>query len=46
MGPRLEAIFRYQFAVYNFQQGLLQNFRRHQIAAGVQYRMSSERRAP
>jgi hypothetical protein len=37
IGPRTEAVLRYQFAFYNYQEGLLHNFRRHQIAAGVVY---------
>ena len=30
-----EAVWRYQFAFYNFQRGLLHDFRRHEAAAGI-----------
>lgn len=37
IGPRTEALLRYQYAFYNFQTGLLRDFGRHQIAVGVMY---------
>ncbi len=37
LSPRAEAVVRYEFAFYNFQHGLIQNFGRHQVAAGIVY---------
>ncbi len=37
LSPRTEAVLRYHFAFYNFQGGLLHNFRRHEMAAGVMW---------
>ncbi|MBI3665378.1 MAG: hypothetical protein HY236_04010 [Acidobacteria bacterium] len=36
-GPRAEAVLRYQFAFYNYPRGLLRDFHRHQVSAGVVY---------
>lgn len=37
LGPRTEAVARYQYNFYHFDQGLLRATHRHQVAAGVVY---------
>ncbi len=37
LGSQTEAVVRYDFGFYNFEEGLLRNFQRHQVAAGVTY---------
>ena len=44
LGPHTEAVFRYDFGFYNYSQGLLRNFQRHQVAVGVIYYLSPDAR--
>jgi hypothetical protein len=37
LSSRTQAVLRYDFGFYNYAQGLLQNFHRHQFSAGVIY---------
>lgn len=37
LGPHTEAVFRYDFGFYNYEQGLLSHFQRHQVSAGIIY---------